>query len=94
MAKFVLVTEAQNDLIFNRVEEAYGSADSFKVSDTLILIHSSAELTADQVVSRIDQNHTDAPLKSIGVKFVVFSITSYQGWHLNSMWTWLNSKGF
>lgn len=92
MAKFVLITEAPNDSFFQRVSNVYGPDDCLKVSDTLILIHSQDELTANQVSSRIDQDGP-SPLKELGVRYVIFSVTSYQGWHMNSMWTWLNSKG-
>lgn len=92
MAKFVLIPEAQGDIFFERVSKVYGPSDCLKISDGLILIHSMSELTADQVVSRIDAENGVA-LKDLNIRYVLFSVTSYQGWHMNSMWTWLNSKG-
>lgn len=93
MTTFVLISEAENGKIFERVQEIYPGDSSIKIDPITILIHSETEALAKQVCTKIEGEGESAFNINGTGKYVVFSINSFHGYHLKSMWDWLNTKG-
>jgi hypothetical protein len=93
MTTFALITENDNSKLFERVKLIYSEDSCVKIDKSIILIQSDTEALAKQVCDRIQTGiEPHCKMQDYG-RNVVFSITSYNGWHFRSMWDWLNTKG-
>ncbi|ELC0798990.1 TPA: hypothetical protein MJE31_26925 [Klebsiella pneumoniae] len=89
MTTFAVISDQDNEKLLSRIGEIFPSEDVIKVDSRLILVSSEEDAVAKQITVKIESN--GVRLKEYG-RVVVFSITSYQGYHYKKMWEWLQGK--
>jgi len=91
MTTFAISSASKSDALNLKLKELYGEENFFEVDDHLRIIISEKDVTAQDVYTKIvDSNEEERG--SYGL-YVVFSVSSYFGYHNKKVWNWLKAKG-
>lgn len=86
MTNFAIVTPAKNEALDQRLKEIYEEQDVLFVDDNLRIVSSDKEVTAESLYIKLEHS------KDKYGRVIVFSVSSYYGFHAKSVWEWLTSR--
>ena len=87
MTTFAISSKGKSPELDQKLKEVYGEDNFHQVDENLRIIISQNDVSAQDVYNRIFSEGN-----SFG-NFVIFSVTSYFGYHSKSTWEWLKLKG-
>lgn len=86
MTAFAIVTPNKNEALDQRLKDIYEEQDVLFVDDNLRIVYSDKEVTAESVFIKLEHS------KEKYGRVILFSVSSYYGFHARSVWDWLNSR--
>lgn len=89
MTIFAISSDTNSTQLKEKLKSIYGS-EFLEVDSHLCLVSTDKAVTAEQVSKNISGEN---PLNPAYGSYIVFSVSSYYGFHSKSVWEWMQAKG-
>ncbi|MFD3231612.1 hypothetical protein [Rahnella aceris] len=90
MTTFAISSSSKSDSLNVKLKELFGEENFYQVDDVLRIIISEKDVTAGDVFKKITEGKE---INDEYGRYVIFSVTSYFGYHDVNLWNWMKAKG-
>lgn len=90
MTIFAVSSDTGSSALKERLKLVFGIDDFLVVDNYLCLVSTDKSATAEDIFNKINNGN---PLATEFGNYIVFTVNSYYGFHVKTVWEWMQAKG-